>query len=57
LRVVVADDEMLTRAGIDRLLRDAGIDVVGEAGDADRLLREVALTNPDADAMFDRWAC
>jgi DNA-binding NarL/FixJ family response regulator len=52
LRVVVADDAILTRAGIVRLLRDAGIDVVGEAGDADQLLREVALTSPDV-ALVD----
>jgi hypothetical protein len=32
VRVVVADDLMLTREGIVRLLRDADVDVVGEAG-------------------------
>jgi DNA-binding NarL/FixJ family response regulator len=48
VRVVVADDVMLTRAGIVRLLRDAGIDVVAEAEDADGLLRHVRLTRPDA---------
>jgi DNA-binding NarL/FixJ family response regulator len=47
MRVVVADDVLLTRAGISRLLVDAGIDVVGEAADADSLLREVASKNPD----------
>ena len=45
---MVADDVMLTRAGIVRLLRDAGIDVVAEAGDAAELLRHVALARPDA---------
>jgi hypothetical protein len=39
MRVVVADDVMLTREGIIRLLTDAGVDVVGEAGDAASLLR------------------
>jgi DNA-binding NarL/FixJ family response regulator len=39
---------MLTRAGIVRLLRDAGIDVVAEAQDAEGLLRHVRLTRPDA---------
>jgi DNA-binding NarL/FixJ family response regulator len=52
VRVVVADDVMLTREGIVRLLRDAGIDVVGQAGDADQLLKEVALNKPDV-ALVD----
>ena len=47
MRVVVADDVMLTREGITRLLRDAGVEVVAEAGDAEGLLREVRLTRPD----------
>ena len=48
MRVVVADDVMLTREGIVRLLRDAGVDVVAEAEDAEELLRHVRLTRPDA---------
>ena len=48
MRVVVADDVMLTRQGIVRLLRDAGIDVVAEAENADELLRHVRLARPDA---------
>jgi DNA-binding NarL/FixJ family response regulator len=48
VRVVVADDVMLTREGIVRLLRDAGIDVVAEAEDAESLMRHVRLTRPDA---------
>jgi DNA-binding NarL/FixJ family response regulator len=48
VRVVVADDVMLTREGIVRLLRDAGIDVVAEAENAEQLLRHVGLTRPDA---------
>jgi DNA-binding NarL/FixJ family response regulator len=47
VRVVVADDSMLTREGIVRLLRDANIEVVAEAEDADVLLREVRRTGPD----------
>src|SRR5262245_48427244 len=39
---------MLTRQGIVRVLRDAGIDVVAEAEDADGLLRHVRLSRPDA---------
>jgi DNA-binding NarL/FixJ family response regulator len=48
VRVVVADDVMLTRQGIVRLLRDAGIDVVAEAEDAVGLLRLVREAQPDA---------
>jgi DNA-binding NarL/FixJ family response regulator len=48
VRVVVADDVMLTREGIVRLLEDAGIEVVAQAQDADTLLREVRLKQPDA---------
>ena len=48
MRVVVADDVMLTREGITRLLTDAGVDVVAEAGDAASLLRAVRMTQPDA---------
>jgi DNA-binding NarL/FixJ family response regulator len=48
VRVVVADDVMLTREGIVRLLQEAGIDVVAEAEEADGLLRHVRLARPDA---------
>ena len=47
MRVVVADDTLLTREGIVRLLRDAGVDVVAEASNAEELLREVGLARPD----------
>ena len=47
MRVVVAEDTMLTREGIVRLLGDAGIDVVGEVEDGEALLRKVALTRPN----------
>jgi DNA-binding NarL/FixJ family response regulator len=47
VRVVVAEDVMLTREGIVRLLRDAGVEVVAEAEDAAALLREVHQTRPD----------
>ena len=52
MRVVVAEDTMLTREGIVRLLRDAGIDVVAEVEDAGSLLRKVSLTRPDV-ALVD----
>ena len=47
MRVVVADDVMLMRAGIARLLADAGVEIVGEAADAAQLLRQVAGAQPD----------
>jgi DNA-binding NarL/FixJ family response regulator len=47
VRVVIADDETLLREGLERLLVEAGFDVVGKAGTADELLRRVALTRPD----------
>ena len=52
MRVIVADDVMLTRQGIVHLLREAGIDVIAEAEDAEALLREVRLSRPDV-ALVD----
>jgi DNA-binding NarL/FixJ family response regulator len=46
MRVAIADDAMVTREGIARLLRDAGIEVVAEAQDAQTLLREVRRSDP-----------
>ena len=48
MRVVVAEDVMLTREGITRLLGEAGVEVVGAAEDAEALLRLVAEHEPDA---------
>jgi DNA-binding NarL/FixJ family response regulator len=48
MRVVVADDVMLTREGIVRLLEEAGVEVAAQAEDAEGLLREVRLKRPDA---------
>ena len=47
MRVVIADDETLLREGLERLLSEAGIDVVGKAGTAEELVRRVQLTRPD----------
>ena len=47
LRVVVADDSVLLREGLSRLLADAGFDVVARAADADELLRQVGRAQPD----------
>lgn len=47
LRVVVAEDSFLTRAGVVRVLEGAGMAVVGEARDADELLDQVREHRPD----------
>jgi DNA-binding NarL/FixJ family response regulator len=47
MRVVIADDAMLIREGTARLLEDAGIEVVGKADDAQKLIRIVAQEHPD----------
>ncbi len=47
MRVVIAEDSVLLREGIARLLTEAGIDVVGQAGDAEDLMRKVRAHKPD----------
>jgi DNA-binding NarL/FixJ family response regulator len=47
MRVVIADDNLLTREGIASLLKHAGIDVVGEAASGDELLAAVDAHDPD----------
>ena len=47
MRVAIADDAMLMREGLARLLGDAGFKVVGKASNAAELLRSVRLTSPD----------
>jgi DNA-binding NarL/FixJ family response regulator len=47
MRVVLGEDSLLLRAGVARLLEDAGIEVVGQAGDLDDLLRKVRAHKPD----------
>jgi DNA-binding NarL/FixJ family response regulator len=47
MRVVLADDQMLLREGVARLLTEAGMDVVGQAADAEDLLRKVGAHKPD----------
>jgi DNA-binding NarL/FixJ family response regulator len=47
MRVVIADDELLLRSGLERLLADAGFDVVGTVGTPDELQRKIDLTRPD----------
>ncbi len=47
LRVVVADDSVLLREGLVRVLIEAGVDIVGSYGDADALLAELDELRPD----------
>jgi DNA-binding NarL/FixJ family response regulator len=47
LRVVVADDSVLLREGLVRVLVEAGHEVIGSFGDADSLLAEVQALDPD----------
>ena len=47
MRVVIAEDMVLLRAGVAQLLAAHGIDVVGEAGDGHQLRAMVAALRPD----------
>jgi DNA-binding NarL/FixJ family response regulator len=47
MRVVLADDSVLLREGIARLLADVGFEVVAQSGTAEELLREVPMQRPD----------
>ncbi|ACZ30491.1 two component transcriptional regulator, LuxR family [Xylanimonas cellulosilytica DSM 15894] len=47
MRVVVADDSVLVRDGLARLLEDAGVEVVGRASDPDGLVGLVRAYTPD----------
>jgi DNA-binding NarL/FixJ family response regulator len=52
LRLLIGEDDVLLREGIARLLAEAGIDVVAQAGDADDLLRKGLAHRPDV-ALVD----
>jgi DNA-binding NarL/FixJ family response regulator len=47
LRVVIAEDSVLLREGIVRLLEESGFEVAGQAGDGEDLLRKVGAHKPD----------
>jgi len=47
LRVLVAEDDVLLREGIARLLTDGGCEVIAQAGDAEDLLRKGLAHRPD----------
>src|SRR5438128_7760114 len=52
MRVVLAEDSVLLREGIARLLEDAGFEIVAQGGTADDLLRHVGMHKPDV-ALVD----
>ena len=47
MRVVIAEDSVLLREGLAKLLQEAGHEVVGQAGNADDLLLKVRSYKPD----------
>jgi DNA-binding NarL/FixJ family response regulator len=47
VRVAIAEDSVLLREGIARLLDDAGFDVIGKSGDATDLMLKVRSYEPD----------
>jgi DNA-binding NarL/FixJ family response regulator len=47
LKVAIADDSVLLREGLARLLADAGFEVVGQSGTADDLMLKVRSYKPD----------
>jgi len=47
VRVVIAEDQLLLRDGLSRLLRDNGVEVVAAVGDAEALMASVAEQRPE----------
>jgi len=52
MRVILADDAVLVREGLARLLTEHGFDVAAQAGTAEQLLEQVSALNPDV-AVID----
>jgi DNA-binding NarL/FixJ family response regulator len=52
MRVIVADDSVLVREGVVRVLERVGLEVVGQAGDGQELLRKARMHRPDV-AIID----
>ncbi|NLT56319.1 MAG: response regulator transcription factor [Actinomycetales bacterium] len=48
VRIVIAEDSVLLREGLTRLLEEAGIEVVDAVGDGESLLRSAERSRPDA---------
>ena len=51
MRVVVADDAVLIRSGLVKLLEEFGCEVVAEVGDGDALVEAVAEHRPDVSVV------
>jgi DNA-binding NarL/FixJ family response regulator len=47
MRIAIAEDSVLLREGIARLLGDAGFEVIAKCGSADDLMRELKVAQPD----------
>lgn len=47
MRVIVAEDSVLLREGVVRLLQESGHEVVAQAGDSEELMRKVRAHKPD----------
>jgi DNA-binding NarL/FixJ family response regulator len=47
MRVALADDSLLFREGLARLLQESGIEVLGQAGDAEELMALIDADPPD----------
>src|SRR6476619_5787037 len=52
ITVVIAEDNVLLREGLTRLLQESGFEVSGQAGDAEDLIRKVGAHRPDV-AVID----
>ena len=52
MRVIVADDSVLLREGVTRLLENAGFEVVAHAADREELIRKTRAHKPDV-AIID----
>ena len=47
IQVVIGEDDVLLREGIARILTEAGLEVVSQAGDAEAFLRKALAHRPD----------
>ncbi len=56
MRVVIADDAVLLREGIARILEEAGFEVVGQAGNAEDLMLKVRSYDPNVAVVDIRMA-
>ena len=52
MRITIADDSIIVREGLKRLLQDAGLEICAESADAEQCLDDVARTLPDV-AIID----